>query len=320
MARAWRIEYEGALYHVLSRGNERREIVTGDEDRELFLGTLAEMSQRFEVDLFAYVLMDNHYHLLLRTNRANLSKSMQWFGATYTSRFNARHSRSGHLFQGRFKNMLVENDAYLLQLSYYIHRNPLRAGIVRRLASFRWSTYRVYAYGQGIPEWLDTGMILSQFANAKDTHQAYREAAQKYAREEQRIWEDLRHGIFLGTKKFAAKIKQKHLTGAPHQEIPPQKQLAEDADPEALFLRAAEILNCDPGQFLKSARVSKAHKADRDLLIYLLWQSGRLTNRQIGEKFGLTYPAVSQRVSIFKDSLRNSPALQNKYNRIKSQI
>lgn len=110
MARAWRIEYEGALYHILLRGNKQRPIVIDDE----FLGTLAQMSERFEVDIFAYVLMDNHYHLLFRTHRANLSKSMQWFGATYTSRFNAKHNRSGHQFQGRFKNMLVENDAYLI--------------------------------------------------------------------------------------------------------------------------------------------------------------------------------------------------------------
>jgi putative transposase len=176
--------------------------------------------------------------------------------------------------------MLVENDAYLLQLSHYIHRNPLRAGIMRRLGSFRWSTYRIYAYGKSIPEWVDTGMILSQFANAEDRHQAYREAAQKYAREEQRIWEDLRHGIFLGTKKFASKIRQQYLLVAPHQEIPLQKQLAGDVDPEALFLRAAEILKCNPEQFRESARISKADKADRDLLIYLLWQSGdSLTGR-----------------------------------------
>jgi len=95
---AWRIEYEGALYHVLSRGNEQGPIVLHDDDRVLFLKTLWEMSDRFEVDVCAYVLMDNHYHFLLRTNRANLSKSMQWFGATYTKRFNILHSRSGHLF------------------------------------------------------------------------------------------------------------------------------------------------------------------------------------------------------------------------------
>jgi len=163
MARAWRIEYEGALYHVLSRGNEQRPIFIDNDDRLLFLETLGEMSERFEIDIFAYVLMDNHYHLLFRTNRANLSKSMQWFGATFTRRFNVRHNRSGHLFQGRFKNMLIENDAYLLQLSYYIHRNPLRARVVKRLASHRWSSYQVYAYGKSSAKWLNTDLILSQF-------------------------------------------------------------------------------------------------------------------------------------------------------------
>ena len=106
MTRAWRIEYEGALYHVLSRGNERQDIVFNDDDRRLFLSTAGEMGERFEIDLFAYILMDNHYHFLFRTNRANLSRSMQWFGATYTKRFNLRHNRSDHLFQGRFKNWL----------------------------------------------------------------------------------------------------------------------------------------------------------------------------------------------------------------------
>ena len=96
MARAWRIEYEGALYHVLSRGNEKKDIVITDDDRRLFLKTAGEMAERFEVDIFAYVLMGNHYHLLFRTNRANLCRCMQWFGATYTKRFNLRHGRSGH--------------------------------------------------------------------------------------------------------------------------------------------------------------------------------------------------------------------------------
>jgi REP element-mobilizing transposase RayT len=156
MARAWRIEYEGALYHVLSRGNEKQNIVTNDDDRKLFLATAGEMAERFEIDLFVFVLMDNHYHLLFRTNRANLCRSMQWFGATYTKRFNLRHNRSGHLFQGRFKNMLVQNNAYLLQLSYYIHRNPLRAGMVRRLADYNSSSYRAYVCGKRHQNWLNT--------------------------------------------------------------------------------------------------------------------------------------------------------------------
>ena len=155
MARAWRIAYEGALYHVLSRGNERRDIFLDDEDRRLFLTGLAEAGERFAVDVFAYVLMGTHYHLLLRTRRANLSKAMQWLGLSYTTRFNFKQSRSGHLFQGRFKSMLVQNDAYLLQLSYYIHRNPLRAGMVERLADYRWSSYRAYAYEKRAPEGRD---------------------------------------------------------------------------------------------------------------------------------------------------------------------
>ena len=100
MARSWRIEYEGAYYHLLSRGNERRDIFLCDEDRNLVLDTIGECGERFEIELFSYVLMSNHYHLLLRYRRANLSKAMQWFSGTYTRRFNNRHGRSGHLFQG----------------------------------------------------------------------------------------------------------------------------------------------------------------------------------------------------------------------------
>jgi putative transposase len=154
---------EEALYPVLSRGNEQQDVFRDDQDRNRFLETVGEMSERFEMDIFAYVLMGNHYHLLVKTNRSNLSKCMQWLGLAYTRRFNNRHVRSGHLFQGRFKSIIVENDAYLVRLSCYIHRNPLRAKIVERLSDYRWSSYRVYAYGYRGPEWLKTETILSQF-------------------------------------------------------------------------------------------------------------------------------------------------------------
>ena len=320
MTRAWRIEYEGALYHVLSRGNERGPIVFDDQDRKMFVGCIGQMAERFEIDVFAYVLMDNHYHLLFRTPRANLSKCMHWFGVTYTNRFNSRHARSGHLFQGRFKNMVVENDAYLLQLSYYIHRNPLRAGMVKRLVSYRWSSYRAYAYGKAIPAWLNTEMILSQFVNVDNKHSAYRQHAQRYSKEEQRLWEDLRHGIFLGSQAFSEKIKKRYLPAVPNAEMPVQKQLKRNIDVDAVILKAAKILSCDPQQYRKTGRISAADKEKRDLLIFLLWQTGQLTNQQIGVKFGLSYSAVSRRVRIFKDSLRNNRALENKFNQIKALI
>ena len=198
---------------------------------------------------------DGQYHLLIRTKRANLSKSMQWLGATYTKRFNLRHFRSGHLFQGRFKNMLVQNDAYL-----------------------------------------------------------------KYSKEEQRDWEDLRHGIFLGTKKFVQKIKRRYLPDIADREIPQQSQLSKNIDSEALLIQAAAILNCNLEHFRKTARISQSDIHDRDMLIYLMWHTGQLTNLQIAEKFGLTYSAVSRRVGVFKDLLRKSKTLQNKFNRFKSLI
>jgi putative transposase len=320
MARAWRIEYEGALYHVLSRGNEKQDIVITDDDRKLFLATAGEMGERFEIDLFAYVLMDNHYHLLFRTNRANLCRSMQWFGATYTKRFNLRHNRNGHLFQGRFKNMLVQNDAYLLQLSYYIHRNPLRAGMVRRVADYRWSSHRAYAYGKSGQNWLNTNVILGQFVNVKDPHQAYRETMQRYSKEKQGPWEDLRHGIFIGTEKFVKRIKKRYLPDIPHAELPHQKQVTKGVNLDKVLSKAAGILKGDMDLCRKSARISKSARSDRDLLVYIAWQLGVATNQQIGEKFGLTYSSVSQRARVVKENLNKDKALARKYRHIKSLI
>ncbi|MEZ6156373.1 MAG: transposase [Candidatus Scalinduaceae bacterium] len=116
----------------------------------MFLDTLGKMSDRFDIEVYAYALMDNHYHLLLKTNKPNISKGMQWFGTTYTRQYNIKHKRNRHLFQGRFKSFLIENDEYLM-LSCYIHRNPLRAGIVRRLADYPWSSYSIYAYDKKSP-------------------------------------------------------------------------------------------------------------------------------------------------------------------------
>jgi Winged helix-turn-helix DNA-binding len=127
--------------------------------------------------------------------------------------------------------------------------------------------------------------------------------SQKYAKEEQRIGEDLQHGIFLGTKKFVLKIKKRYLPDVPDGEIPRQRQLSQSIDSEAVLIQAAEILNCKLEQFRKAARVSQPDILDRDMLIYLMWQSGQLTNAQIAEKFGLTYSAVSRRVGVFKNML-----------------
>jgi len=317
MGRAWRIEFEGALYHVMSRGNEGNDIFIEDKDREVFLKALGEICERFEIDIFAYVLMDNHYHLLIRTGRANLSKAMQWLGVTYTRRFNDRHARSGHLFQGRFKSILVQNDAYLMQLSCYIHRNPLRAKLVDRLARYRWSSYPIYAYGYQSLDWLTTELILSQFIE-KDRHKAYREKVQRYAKEEKRLWEDFRHGLILGTKKYVDKIRRTYLPHTTHDEIPQQKSLAREFNPSTLLVEASKKLKCDLKAMKEANRVSTQDKENRDLLIYVLWKTGTVTNSKIGDLFGITYSSVSHSVKSTRLKLEKNRQLKNKFNRIYS--
>jgi REP element-mobilizing transposase RayT len=319
MARAWRIEYEGAYYHILSRGNDQKEIFLGDADRDLFIKTLAEACERFDVELFAYVLMPNHYHLLMRTHRANLSRAMHWFSGTYTRRFNIRHQKSGHLFQGRFKSILVQNDAYVMQLSCYIHRNPLRAGIVNRLADYAWSSYLFYAYGRKAPDWLSTQLILSQF-NPPHRHQAYRHKVQRYAHEEKLLWEDFRHGLLLGSAKFVESVRERFLPESPVVAIPQQLRLAREKDFNQIIIDAADHLGCVLHPVRERQRFYGVDKDKRNLLIYWVWNSGRLTNAQIGELFGLTYTAVSHNVQDIKKKLRDDKELAMLWDHVTTQF
>lgn len=319
MARPWRIEFEGALYHVLSRGNEQKDIFWDNQDRESFLNCLGEVSARFETDIFAYVLMDNHYHILLRTNRANLSKAMQWLGATYTRRFNNKHLRSGHLFQGRFKNIIVQNDAYLMQLSCYIHRNPLRAGMVKRLADYTWSSYPAYAYGKVHLKWLNLNLILAQFST-KERHRLYREKVQRYSKEEKQLWEDFRHGLYLGTREFVEDLKSTFLPDSVHAEVPQQAKLLRLSNPKVLLEKAARILDCNVADYRSSLRISEPHRDNRDLLIYLLWKTGLYKNHEIGKLFGLTYSSISRRVNITRSRTSNDSKFKQQFKQLKSQI
>lgn len=319
MSRPWRIEYEGALYHVFSRGNNQQDIFVSNDDRYLFLDTIGQMSERFDIDIFSYVLMDNHYHLLLRTPKANLSRSMQWLGTTYTRRFNLEHFQSGHLFQGRFKSILVQNDAYLMQLSYYIHRNPLRAGIVKRLMDYRWSSYPAYAYDRRHPKWLNKDLILSQI-HGENKQRQYREMSQKYSDENRRIWEDIRHGFIYGSKKFVKRIKVRYIDSEPDPAIPQQKSVQKSTDPVQFLYKASKALQCDLERMKNCARISESDKLNRDILLYWLWQEGQYTNLQIGELFDLTHSSVSRRVTIIRKKMALEQNFQSQIEAIKSQI
>ena len=290
-----------------------------DQDRRIFLEALEEVSERFSLEIYAFVLMTTHYHLLLQTRDANLSRAMQWLGVTYTRRFNDRHLRSGHLFQGRFKSILVENDAYVVKLSCYIHRNPLRAGLVKRLIDYKWSSYPVYAYGRRGPEWLKTDLILGHFSG-EDARKAYRKKVQSYAAEEKRLWEDFRHGVILGTSQFLDLIKARYSGEKPHREIPQQRGVVGRINAEAVMEQASGLIQCNLDKFKRKVRVYGKDKDKRDLLVFFLWQRGAYTNSEIGDMFGITYTAVSHIVRKAKGKMKTDQDFQNYYALLNSQI
>jgi REP element-mobilizing transposase RayT len=230
MARPIRVEFEDAVYHVTARGNERRATFRDDADRARFLETLEEACRRCDLVVHAYCLMPNHYHLLVQTPRANLSNAAGWIQTTYSIRFNRRHHRSGHLFQGRFKADLVEADAYARELIKYIHLNPVRPKDKRRaipverkseLRRYRFSSHRAYAglvAAKTIPPWLCLDW-LSYFGRTRPVAQAEyrRQIAATFGQVAASPFERLRGGLVLGGERLWQKALQ-CLRASPGQE------------------------------------------------------------------------------------------------------
>ena len=242
MARPLRIERAGGWYHVTGRGNERRAIYRDNRDRQHFCELLAEMVRRFRVRLHAFVLMDNHYHLIIELIEPNLSRSGHWLNVSYSVWFNRRHGRSGHLFQGRFKSVVVDPIAWGLDLSRYVHLNPVRVarlGLgkseqqrirvgaslapdakvvkerIREMRRYRWSSYRAYVGLGSRSEWLECEAVLALGGGKKaEQKRNYREYVEGAIREGMppRPWEQLKEQVVLGGAEFLARLRQ-HVTG-----------------------------------------------------------------------------------------------------------
>ena len=162
-----RIEFEGALYHVTARGNRQESIFYCDDDRDSFLHILGKVITRYNWICHAYCLMDNHYHLMIETPEANLSAGMRQLNGVYTQTLNRTHGKVGHVFQGRFKSILVEKESYLLELCRYIVLNPVRVGCVAKPDEWVWSSYNATTTGKNVPEWLTVDWVLAQFSKLK---------------------------------------------------------------------------------------------------------------------------------------------------------
>jgi REP element-mobilizing transposase RayT len=209
MARPLRIEYPGACYHVMSRGNERRAIVRDDADRHKRLDWLRRTVETYDWRLHAFVLMNNHDHLFVETPLANLSAGMQFLNGSYTSYFNRRHRRSGHLFQGRYKAQLVEEEAYYLEVSRYVHLNPVRARCVERPEQYRWSSYPGYHNSRRTRAWTTYEKVLGEFGrDPKKARAAYRQFVAAGVQEKPvSPFSQAFGGVVVGSETFIARVR-----------------------------------------------------------------------------------------------------------------
>jgi REP element-mobilizing transposase RayT len=309
MPRPKRIHYEGAIYHVTSRGNERRKIVLDDADRGMFLSILAENLEQHQVVCHAWVMMDNHYHLLLETPAPNLSLAMKHVNGIYTQKFNKRHHRVGHLFQGRYKSIVVEKDSYLKELCRYVVSNPVRAKMVKLPGDWKWSSYRGTAGLSKPDKWLETDWILSQFgSNKPQAQKAYTAFVADGIGSKESPWDNLYSRIYLGGKEFLDSV---HEVGKKHGhlDVPKyQKHVVKQA-PEKVIAQIAKAYGEKPEEILKGGR--KRFEA-RDVAIYLLKRECGLSLKEIGKKMGIGPTAAGNRWVRIKQRLTNDKGLAQK--------
>jgi REP element-mobilizing transposase RayT len=276
MARPLRLEFAGALYHVTARGIERHAVylADGEADRMAFLDVLGATAERFEWICHAYCLMTNHYHLLVETPNGNLSRGMRQLNGGYTQYVNRTHGRVGHLFQGRFKGILVEKDSYLLELARYVVLNPVRAAMVGRPGDWPWSSYRATAGETVAPPFLASDLLLRAFAdNRADAVARYRRfVAEGIAA--QSPWLQLRNQIYLGSEQFVEHMQGMIDPNRPLREVPKRQRRG-------------------PGKPLDHSVV---RYPDRDQALAEAYHSGAYSMQAIAEHFGVSRMTVSRAV------------------------
>ena len=305
MARPLRIAFEGAFYHVAARGNERKKIFLSPRDYDKFLSYLMEAVEKYGAILHAFVLMANHYHLIVETPKANLSAFMHSLNSAYTTYFNIKRKRAGHLFQGRYKALLIDVDNYLLELSRYIHLNPVRAGITEKPEEYRYSSYRAYIFPKE-ETLIFRELLWSRVAREREGGpRSYRKFVENGLREMPgNPFEKVYGGVILGGKRFIKEVLQR-LDGQGFQK-------REISHRRALRSTTAidEIVDLVCKQFKVSKERVQSSFPYKGYAVYLSRKHTPLSNTEIGSYFGgISYSAVTKIGTRIKERMRKDRKL-----------
>jgi REP element-mobilizing transposase RayT len=298
MTRPLRILVAGGYYHVTCRGNDRRTIYRDDRDRTVFLDKLRGSLANYQVECHAYVLMSNHFHLLVSTPKGNLSEFMRHFNISYTAAFNRRHRRVGHLYQGRYKAILVDQDSYLLELSRYVHLNPVRiksyqgSGVkerIRYLARYRWSSLPGYIKAANKQPWVHYEMVLGQIGGSRKKYAEF--VSEGIERGYDTPWENVTGQVVLGHEGFVDAIKTKIVGGGTVREQPSAREFA--AKSTAVILREVCKRLGVKEEEITGKRIG--HRDERSAAMEMLHRHGQLSQAAIGQVLGgLDYTTVSR--------------------------
>ncbi|MGH7826969.1 MAG: transposase [Candidatus Binatia bacterium] len=286
MSRPLRIQYEGAVYHVMNRGTARQPSFLRGQDYQAFLDTLADAHRIWGIEVFGYCVMRNHYHVCLRTPKGNLARVMRHVDGLYTQRFNRSHNRDGALFRGRYKAILVDRDEYLSAVVRYIHLNPVEAGIIKRPEDYRWSSHRQYLRPGGGPKWLSTAEVLEQLGGRQAFHDFVLSGNEESLKE---FYESGRQSVVLGGDEFVEEVRGR--VGELGREQPRYQRRIVQRAPEHVLRRVAAIYKIAKEDVLRGVR-GKENEA-RKVAMYLVRRCCDQTLQETAKLFGLgSYGAV----------------------------
>ena len=314
MARPLRINYADAYYHVTCRGNDRREIFRNDQDRRAFLERVRRSLEIYGVRLHGYVLMSNHFHLVVQTPKANLSEFMRHLNVSYTGYYNRRHQRVGHLFQGRFKAIVLEADSYLLELSRYVHLNPVRVGAVKRkslreqlgyLRRYRWSSLGGYIKRSQSEPWVAYGEVLGQLGGSREKYGEFVE--QGLSRGYSTPWDELRGQVMLGREGFWEQVRSQLPRKRGRSREQPSLRMLEKREPAEVLRKVAQYFKVSAEEL---RRKRSGYRDQRGLVMEMMHRYSGVSQREIGSYLGgMDYTSVSHERSRIRDRMKEDAKL-----------